>query len=734
MAKPDGAIAKFFRDYKMNALMRSRDQRLAVVRRVAQARAFLKGEPADWWDPLSWRWRASSEFSEYDESTAPRFNHHINIYAAGWQIVQSAIQTTGIPGSIFTAQNESQPKDREAARVGTPIIKYEREVIPFRELLSDLFRLFYTDGVGLGYARHVVDKAEFGTRPERREIDVSYVARPAGYQCFVCNGFSPQGEVPRDESGTLICPECNSPLHAENFSPPEMGTAKEYEETQVPKGAEVVELFGALECPLPWWVNKLKRCPYIPIITDAEKEALVQAFPEQEEAIIKGYDTDDEDVNARMARLRVKSPQNSIYDPSMEYQCAYGRWWFRPQSFYWPDAKDVRDELLKEFPDGAFVQFAGDVVLDAIPEKPEDHLVLFRALPGDGMFTPSLGQNGVPIQLSVNTAWNMQLEGMEFASFAPILINSVMLTLEGMKNTKARPGEYKSIDVPAGMALKDAWAQIEVKDMSAACQRFLDDAKKWLEFLVGASPALAGTQMTNVRSFLQANQQRNQALQRMSTPYESAKEGLAKIDEILVHEFLQNRTQEEFLEVVAGEPANQQETAILLSQAQGRIYARSSESESIPQTWSQRQSAVDQMFESQNPIVQSWLADPNNADVIFKTRGLPEFTVPGKDALDKILYQTIPQLLSSAPQQDPMQPEAPVQPSIQFDQVLDDPTVVIKAIRKWAASPAGLDAQQRNAEGFANVRAYCESALLAVAQAAQPAPQPAQQQAANATA
>ena len=116
MAKPEVEIANFFREYRRHVMVRSLDQRLAVVRRVSQARAFLKGEPSDWWDGVNWRWRAASEFSEYNSDNAPRFNHHINIFSAGWQILQSAIQTTGIPGSIFTPQNQGQQEDREAAR------------------------------------------------------------------------------------------------------------------------------------------------------------------------------------------------------------------------------------------------------------------------------------------------------------------------------------------------------------------------------------------------------------------------------------------------------------------------------------------------------------------------------------------------------------------------------------------------------------------------------------------
>lgn len=744
--KPDDKIAEFFRDYRRNYLEITRNQRWAVTRRVGQARAFLKGDPADWFDGVNWRWRAASEFAEYDPDTAPRFNHHINIFQAGWLILNAAIQTTGIPGAIFSPQDSHEDLDREAARVANPICEYERSVIKFPALWSKVFQKMFTDGICVGYARHVVDGPRLGYRIEKQKETKVGTIREAGYDCFQCNSFTPQGMTPRNETGMIECPICKTPMHAENFAGPRTGVVEETTKSvKVPKGKEMVEIFGALECPLPWWSADLETCPVIPIVTDVQKEVLVQTFTDFEDQIMGHYDTEGDEPNLQRARLTAKIPQGSIWEPGINRTSAYGRWWFRPETYFSQYGKNVREELLEEYPEGAFVQFAGDICLDVIPENPDNHLVLFRALPGDGMYTPSLGQNGVPIQLSTNTAWNLSLEGMEFAAFAPILIDSVLLSLEAMKQTRARPAEYKSVVVPPNKTLEGAYKQIIVKDISPACMKFLDAAKAWMEFLVGTSPALAGTQMTNVRSFAQANQQKNQALQRLATPYENAKEGFAKIDEILVHEFLQNRNQEEFKAVVAGESSDQRQATILLDQAQGRVFARSEESESIPQTWGQQQSAIDQMIEQsgQSPMIQAWLSDPNNAEVLFRTRGLKGFTVPGKDQLDKVLNRTIPALLADKPKQpdlsqaptlDPAtgapKPPEP-QPSIQFDQVLDDPAVVVKVIRKWAASPEGNDAQQTNADGFENVRIYCQQALLAVAQATQgtqsPAAQPASQ-------
>jgi len=706
--KPEKDIADFFRTYRDRVMDQTRQQRYAVIKRVSLARGLLKGEPVDWYDGVGWRWRAAEEFPEYSKETAPRYRRHINIYQAAWQILNGALHTAGVPGSVFIPQNEKQEMDKAAARIAKPIIDYERSVIDYSDLWQRLFQKFFTDGPAVLYARHVRDGARWGYRTERREVETPYRVREAGYDCFMCGDFTQPGMTQRGELGGIFCPKCGDPMHAENYAEPIDKMLNEVQEQKVPKGREMVEIFGLLESPLPWWVGKLENCPYVPIITDVQREYIIRAFTDSEDELRGVGQT--EEIREQLARQRAKSPQYGAPDASTELFFEYGRWWFQPEVFYSETDRGKRREMLAEYGQGAFVQFAGDICLDAVDEAVADHIEIARPLPGDGMHTPSLGQNGVPIQLAVDTAFNLQLEGVEYAAFGPVLVNSLLMNPEALQGKKPEPFQVIPVLVPPGMNLRDAVYQVEVKDISASVQSLIEQSFRWMEHLVGATAALAGAAMKNARTAEQYATAKNQALQRLAPPYENAKRSLAKIDEILVHEVLKNRSDEELKEIVAGRmDRTMMET--LLAPRQGRIFARAEQSESVPQTWGQKQAAISELLQSQNPLVQRWIGDPNNAELIFRAKGLPELTV-GQDMKGK-MEMLLPLLLQGAP--------------IPFDSVMDDPVVATSFLRKWAATPEGFAAQRENQTGFMNVRRYVEEAAITMVPP-QPGPAPGQGQ------
>lgn len=738
---PDKRIQDFFREYRQKALQETYLQRRAVHRTVGQQRAFLKGEPADWFDPYNWRWRSFEDHPKHDSSRVPKYRHHLDIYGMGWKVLQSAIQTVGIPGSTFRPQNPKQQRDKDAARIAKPIIDYERSVIDYQGLWGKIFRYFYTDGVALAYPRHISNSRKYGQGTMRQEVEVPDVTQEQGYKCFNCDGFTPSGMTVRDEIGQVHCPECDEPFHEENFIPEEIGMVKETEISTIPKGEEVVEIYGALECPLPWWAGTLDDCPYIPVEIEVPKESIAEVFTELEEKIMNASAQDnEEDVRIRAS---VRAPFRGYWQNSMEGFRTYGRWWFRPETFYGEKRGElggVREELLRQFPEGAFVQFADSVVLDAIPERPEDKVVIAHALDGDGMYRPSLGQPGVPINEAADTSFNQKLEAQEFADFPPILFDKGTIAPGLLENTPAVPGFYKGIVVPPGKNLDGSVKQIDVKSVGQQSESLLEASARWMELLVGTSPALAGGQMTNTRSAEQYELAKNQSLQRLAPPYESAKRLIAKIDEILVHEFLTNRTDKEFEEIVA-ERVNQREMADLLAPRQGRVIARAEQSESIPQTWAQKQSALTRLLASQNQFVQQAFADSNVLQLVFDSMGLPELKVRAKSLWDKY-ERVIDLLLQSAPamqlQPNPLDEFGPpvpmLMPSVPFEPLFDDPQILMLVAAEWAATPEGIEAAMAAStgdtenQGFANVKAYVQQAALAMARAVdQTAPPPQKQ-------
>lgn len=712
MKLPD-ELSSSILSYCRAQISEQRLQRMAVARRVGRLRGFLKGESTDWFDTTTWRYRAFEDSPDYDADNIPRYRYHINITGAAWQVLQAAIQTAGIPGSTFEPQNSKDIADIDTAHIAKSISDYQHKVIDFRALWMGVFRYFYTDGLCLCYEHHIRDSTRYGFSSTTKESRIE-VATPPGYACPTCQSFYTADQIGANDGGQPFCPDCGQAYGEGSYQGPGTRIEAVAEQVDIPAGREIVDLFGALETVLPWWAPTQDKCPYQAIRIEVPPEMILQTWPDLEGQV---YTTDDgtEDYRFKIARQQAKTPKDSPFYPLYRFP-TYGRWWLRPECFYREKDKGIRDELLQEFPDGMFFQEVNMEHVDAIPEKMDEHLELMKAFESDGMYCPSIGENGVPIQESVNTAWNQQLEADEFAAFPPVLIDSELLNGVAFKETKARPGQYKEITLPPGKTLRDSVFQVVIKENTIAGNRILDSYQQFMDYLVGISQALLGGSIVNTRSAEQYNTQRSQSLERQAPPYEAAKKGMARVDEMLVNDFLRYRTNEEFMAVVGESAVSQQEELSRLATNRGKIFAQAEESESIPQTWAQKQSAIDNMLESQNPAIQSWVSDPNNLREIAKAKALPEWTIPGLEQQEKaertiqILLQEPP--MPGDPQPDPVTgqlvPGQP-KPSIEFDPLFDDPAIVLAVIKNWAASEAGIQAVKTN-PNFLNLRLYAQQA------------------------
>lgn len=713
------SILKYLRDQITNDHL----QRRAVVRRVAKARAYLKGDPADWFDPEKLTWRSFPEHPEYNSDDGPRYNYHVNIYGAANDILQSAIQTAELPGSDFVPQNSRSLVDQDTAKFAKPVIDYERSVLDYRAIWMQIYEKFYTDGLVLAYLHHVRDKTRYGEIETTKDLEKPFQT-PAGYQCAQCQAFTPAGETMRMETGQIACPNCGAELHIENFVPEQTGTQMVKEKITIAGGREQVDLYGVLETILPWRAQNLDKCDYAGIRMEVAPEAILETFPNMTE---ESFTTGEDPANAvedRDERSRAKSPLGSYgwFDASGRLP-TYGRWWLRPRCAYHEKDPAIRALWLKTFPNGLFLQEVNFIFLNAISERMDDRLVLMKPFESDGMYGRSIGDKGIPIQEAFNMAFNTDLEAQEFAAFPPTLIDSEILSAEGMRSTRAQPGTYKSVKPPLGKSLRDSAFPIVVKESSQAVNRILDRYQDYLNYLMGISQALLGGPMKNTRSAEQYEKATAQSLQRQSTPYEAAKNGMAKIDEALVHLFLTHRTDEEYREIVSISAPSMMDEARKLDPARGRIFARSEQSESIPQTWAQKQRGINALLQSQNPFLQQAITNPNNLGLLFRSQGLPELTVPGKEQQEKML-RLIPILMQGSPQPgqetiDPMSGVSipgPPEPTIPFDPLFDDPMIVISVLTEWSASIDGLDARQNHPQGFENLRAYAQQAANVIAQ------------------
>src|SRR3990167_2300405 len=117
----------------------SESQYLAVVEPRAKLRALVKGDSADWYNDATRQWEPWATHYAYNKEDE-EYNYNINFSQAWWQILQSAVQTIGMPGAVFRPQNHRQQTDKVAAAIGKQIIDYQRTVVDFRDLMMGMYR------------------------------------------------------------------------------------------------------------------------------------------------------------------------------------------------------------------------------------------------------------------------------------------------------------------------------------------------------------------------------------------------------------------------------------------------------------------------------------------------------------------------------------------------------------------------------------------------------------------
>jgi hypothetical protein len=175
----------------------------------------------------------------------------------------------------------------------------------------------------------------------------------------------------------------------------------------------------------------------------------------------------------------------------------------------------------------------------------------------------------------------------------------------------------------------------------------------------------------------------------------------------------------------------------------GNISVHPEADETFPRLKSQQRGVLQQLFGSNDPVIQKALTEPANLGYIKNVLGLTEMVIPGEDSRNKQLRE-IQQLLASAPiivalsamtgepKADSSSPTAPrndglsaggavVLPSVPVDALLDDHAVEFEECKRWANSEAGQAARVTNPAGFANVRAHADAHLRAMSATLLPA-------------
>jgi hypothetical protein len=688
-ASPHGANNEQLPERLQEALRRlvhqfaaeSESTRRQEIRRIKQAHQFWRGLQYLWWSERDQNWHLPFEQKLADGSSLedlPRYEFVTNIYQAfGLSIV--SVLSQDVPRVRFFPSSAQAEEDVAAAKAATEVASLvERNNRIGNLIVEEAFQL-WTDGKVGAYVRFVVDGQRFGFHPETEIVARDVKLGEDVYVCPNCGGetdaaggsagnlYSARAVENRRQGagGTPACSACGALLTEENFVAAEAVTMPSAEtRLRVPNGQEVVTIVGGLELKTPPWANEMHEYPYLQWNVEVHQARLRAAYPHAADKIGSPVASGSQEYE-RLARLAQSQggPLTEGGDSNINL-ITFQRTWLRPWAFFALDDKSLRDELLKLFPDGAYVAFAGEAYCESRNENMDDHWRVLHALPGDGSSgRPALGDSLISVQERFNTLSNLQIETYEYG-IPPIYADSEVLDFDALQNQTAEPGAHYPARAKPGQSLAAGFFQPAPAEVPPdLAQHAANLMGPVAQFLTGAFPALFGGAMANNDTAAGYAMARDQAMGRIGLVWRRMKFFHADVMLLAVDCFRKNRPNDVEITLL-GAGAAFESRWIRLADLKGNLFSYPETDEQYPTLWSQQRGVLLQLLANPDAEIQSVLAHPENMALVKRLIGLEEFVIPDEESRTK-QYREIAQLVAEAPvvNRDPVSGDDPAEHS-----------------------------------------------------------------------
>jgi hypothetical protein len=701
------AIRSMVTDYRAEGIVARRHE----IRRIRQARMFYQGLQYAWWDNNQEMWVVpftSRLFDDKDQEEQPRYMYVTNFYL-GYALAFIAVISSDVPNVRCRPAKASKIEDVRAAESATNVISViEENNKPF-ETLEDVGMYLFTDGKIGAYVRFVSDAEQFGVSEEPIITSQYKAMGPDMYSCPNCGAQSTEDQVVA--TGMLSCPQCGTQLGPKDLKKaPRMNVPTQSGTKEVPNGQEVISIVGGLELNTPVWARKMVQFPYLQWQMEVHRAQLKASFPHIEDKIQMGGSQSADEVYARTSRLTVSQglpavvPGDTLYD-----LVTYSQTWIRKSSFFRLEDKEMRAELLKLFPHGCYVAFAGDTYCISRDEKMDDKWRVMHAYPGDGQNRPSVGDPLIELQERYNTLSNIAMEMYEMglgAHFAdPEVIN-----FDAISNTTVEPGAWYPAKARAGKTLAESFYDQQNQDVPTSLPQYAEELSGEIsQFVTGLFPAVFGGEAKGAGGETKGGYElsRDQAMGRIGLVWRRLKEFYADIMMLGVKCFAENRPTDVEISV-EGIDGKDEPDYIRLTDLKGNIKVTAEGDENFPRMTSQKKAALSQMFATfgKDTAFLEMMDQPANLEFARDVNGLTELQLPGVDAARNQKVET-KTLLQSGPEMMPG-PDGKPQPqsTVKVDPLLDDHDAHLEEIQRLAESEDGQKIKRNNQNGWSNLRQH----------------------------
>lgn len=687
------ALKDLIEKYRTEAVVARRHE----IRRIRQARYFWQGLQNLFWDPNRGDWNlppmvGTKQPVEEGSDETPRYQYVQNIFQA-YGLAFIAVISQDVPTVRFWPQSVNRSDDLTAAQAASDAAELIEQNNKVQDLLSAVGYFLWTDGKVGAYVRYVVDGQRFGWKNQDQMQQATMKIGDDQYTCPNCNnvtGADLQGD---------ICQVCGTQMNfkqAETVQVPQV-TGQQ----RIPNGQEVIDIVGGLELNTPVWCREQPDFPYMQWQLEVPKAKLKASYPHVADGIESSTQLMADDVYARASRLSLaQSLPYTHPGDALQSLVTFLRTWIRPWAFDELKDADLRAELHQLFPDGCYCAFAGDTYCESRNENLDDHWRVLHGMPGEGQNRPSIGSSLIDIQEQVNDYANIQAENYEFG-IPPIYADPETLDFDSLSSTTAEPAAYFPARARAGQPLEASFYQPAPAQVAPDMAKYMDNLSGPVaQFLSGLFPAVFGGEMENVKTASGYAMARDQAMGRIGMIWRRVKQWYADVIMLSVDCFRKNRP-EDVEAPKLGDNNEFEERTIRLMDLKGNIQARPEADETFPRMKSQQRAVIQQLMQSEDPVVAEMLGDPANVGQIRALLGLSDFTIPGECERNKQLRE-IEQMLQGIP--------------VEVDPLLDNHEVEFGECKRWASCDDGQEAKIQNPQGFAMVREHAMQHQMALGQ------------------
>lgn len=704
-----------------------------------RAREYFNGNMAAAWDESSLAYlpvgsgavQALQDGDEGVDLSDPIYTW--NFYRATG-ISEIAVLSGGPPTVRWNPKNANDEMDVSTANGASDVCELFDRINNTEALLGDLARYLYTDGVCFAYVRHAKDAQRFGTHsvPDYGPVPTQIPAQMA------CGNCGWRGPVPPPQAPPApgmpppppTCPQCGQPLSLTTFKPAQtvmtQGVIGEHPE---PNGAEIVDLYGALEVRAQAEVKHLRYAGWVTLELERDTAELCALYPNVADQLrgMAGSAQMSNMPEARLARVATTAggwqAQTSDGVIELPKKATLTCTWLRPWMFHRINDDDQRNFFLKTFPEGAMFAYVGNVFCEARAESIDDFWVAIHAAPGDGMIRPAMGD----ILLDPTDAYNDLTDAALSAARAAVpgmVVDKEAWSTTSIGNSRGRPNGWYEVEPKGSKPIGETWGVIQPAVMPPAIDAMREQiAGPTWEKLSGVTAALQGQSDPNLKTAKAYAQAREQGMGYFGPTWRLIKQGWVEVCTLAVQHFIKNHDADEEVAFSNKNDSGEYEnTTIRLASMQGQAVAYAESDEAYPVSTADRRLVIQQFME--DPELKSVVLDPENFDEWKGLMGASNIVMPGERARKKQLRE-IKTLLMQEPvptnELDPATGQPVVDPntgmpkmrsSVPVKPKTDEHQYEFRACQNWLNSSDGMDTELTNPKGFLNVLCHAEEHWL----------------------